>query len=678
MLGVVFGTVAMEVLVVRRSWLIGHGHGSVRGTGSIALLAALVLVVVWGIVGAPATSARSAGTTAATGADAKVAMIMDASSSMLQPDEGGTRLDVAKRASTELVDSLPDTARVGMIAYGTTVSDAPENHERGCEDIRTLAPVGQVDKDRLRGEIEGLEARGYTPIGNSLRAAADELDDDASERSIVLVSDGIDTCAPPPPCEVAAELADEGIGLAVHVVGFRADDATRQELECIADTTGGTYRQADDAQSLTDSMQFLTQRAIVGYETKGTDFEFADTPEDALHVGEGLYQTTVETDVGRLNDRPKQYVRVAVPEGHIARVALTPIPQIDLGAGQGGQSLDTYLSAENDSDSNCRSSTSSAHTGGGGWSAPESSVIRIGEEKATDCDDSAWAVAAQIGTSEGGRVEEVPVEMSVQFEPLAPDDESARWPAGDTGSSDDPRPVAVESPQPVAGGNSFNNAVEITEGAFSDAIVPGEFRYYRVPVEWGQRPVATIRTGPSVREELDNLHFDLYGPMRHDIAGHWVSTYEDVGELTIAADRPINFRNREANQGGTERALAGEHYLAVSMNVSGDGPSGVEQPFEFAVRMDGQPADGPDWEPVNEPGPEPSPTPPSGQESGPSGGDEPGRDGTGAGEADTGQVAMDDDDSISPTVWVLLGAGVLVLVAVVGGLWALTRGGSRR
>src|SRR5699024_7229964 len=135
----------------------------------------------------------------------EVAIIMDASSSMLEPDEDGTRLDVAKRAAGELIDQLPDTARVGMLAYGTELTDAPENHADGCEDIRTLAPVGPVDTDQLRDEVDGLKARGYTPIGNALRAAADELSPDASERSIVLVSDGIDTCAPPPVCEVAEE-----------------------------------------------------------------------------------------------------------------------------------------------------------------------------------------------------------------------------------------------------------------------------------------------------------------------------------------------------------------------------------------------------------------------------------------------------------------------------------------
>ena len=120
----------------------------------------------------------------------------------------------------------------------------------------------------------------------------------ASERSIVLVSDGIDTCAPPPPCEVAAELSDEGVGLAVRVVGFRADEATRAELECIAGATGGTYRQADDAAALTESLQFLAQRAIVEYETTGTEFEFADTPAAPAQAPESMESGVRTTSVG--------------------------------------------------------------------------------------------------------------------------------------------------------------------------------------------------------------------------------------------------------------------------------------------------------------------------------------------------------------------------------------------
>lgn len=618
----------------------------------------------------PAESAAGSAGGGEGAADAEVSIIMDASSSMLQPDEGGTRLDVAKQASIELVDSLPDTARVGMIAYGTEVTDAPENHAEGCQDIRTLAPVGQVDKDLLRSEISGLEATGYTPIGNALRAAADELSPDASERSIVLVSDGIDTCAPPPPCEVAEELADEGIGLAVHVVGFRADEATRAELECISSATGGTYRQADDAQSLADSLKFLTQRAIVGYETTGTDFEFSDTAEDAMYVGQGLYQTTVETTPGGATSAPDNHIRVAVPEGHTAHVAITPIPEIDLGDPGGGQGVVTYVEAENDSSHRCSRSRDSSSTSGGGFEAPESAVIAINRQVEPDCDDSAWVVLAQFGSSSGDQVQELRVEMSVQFEPL-PGEESATWPAGDTGSAPDADPVALAGAQPVSGGNSFNNAAEVSEGAFTDSVVPGEFRYYSFPVEWGQRPVVTIRTGPSVREAADTIHFDMFSPVRQGVAGDWTPFYDTVEEATFALDRPVLYRNREANQGGQDRALAGRHYLAVSLNVTGSGPLGVDQPFEFAIRMDGDPAEGPVWEPVNEPGPEPSAEPISGEAAAPSG------EGTAQDDNDDDDADLavaDEDGAMSSTVWLVLGGAVLLLVVVSGGLWMALRG----
>ena len=647
-------------------------HGRDRTSGAVSAVAsAIVTMMIGAVVTISPFATAQPGEPGGGAADAELAIIMDASSSMLQPDEGGTRLDVAKRASIELVDSLPETARVGMIAYGTQVTDAPENHAAGCEDIRTLAPVGPVDKDRLRGEIDGLEAQGYTPIGNALRAAADELSTDAAERSIVLVSDGIDTCAPPPPCEVAAELADEGVGLAVHVVGFRADEATRDELECIAGATGGTYRQADDASALTESLQFLAQRAIVGYETAGTEFEFADAPEDALYVGQGLYRTTVESSAGvSLGESQERYIRLAVPEGHRAWVALTPLPGIDLNVLGGGQGVNARLSAENASAGDCDSSRDISQTSGGGFEPPESAVISVGGQGPGDeCDGSQWVVAAQVLTSSRGHVEDVEMEMSVQFEPM-PGNESGTWPAGDHGGAADATPVDTSAPQPVAGGNSFGNAAEIAEGAFTDAIVPGEFRYYRFPVAWGQRPVVTVRTGPSVREATDTIYATVYGPVRHKVAGGHESFYDDPAEQTIAADRPVNFHNRDANVGGRSRAIAGEHYLAVSMNVAGSGPLGVEQPFEIGVRLDGRPGSGPEWVPVNEPGPTPSSTPIADVEG-------PSADTVDDGQSDGGQVddlaVAEDDGGMSTTVWMVLGGAVLLLIAAVAGLWALTR-----
>ncbi|MFF8835603.1 hypothetical protein [Streptomyces sp. NPDC015130] len=65
--------------------------------------------------------------------------------------------------------------------------------------------------------VAGFKAVGFTPIGVSLREAAKDLGT-RGKRRVVLVSDGDDTCAPPPPGEVARELKAQGIDLAVDVV----------------------------------------------------------------------------------------------------------------------------------------------------------------------------------------------------------------------------------------------------------------------------------------------------------------------------------------------------------------------------------------------------------------------------------------------------------------------------
>ncbi|ART20615.1 hypothetical protein CBE89_03200 [Corynebacterium striatum] len=58
-------------------------------------------------------------------------------------------------------------------------------------------------------------------MGGALRHAADELVTEG-KRTIVLVSDGIDTCVPPRVCDVTKELADTGVGLTIHTVGMRS------------------------------------------------------------------------------------------------------------------------------------------------------------------------------------------------------------------------------------------------------------------------------------------------------------------------------------------------------------------------------------------------------------------------------------------------------------------------
>lgn len=171
-------------------------------------------------------------------------IVIDASGSMATEDAPGQRLEAAKAAVTEVVTLLPWGHEVGLVVYGSSTGPSDAEQVAGCEDVvvaREVAPRGQRD---VAGVLAQLQPSGFTPIGASLRAAADLLPK-TGPRQIVVVSDGADTCAPdglgPDPCVAAEELHSADADLTVSTIGFRteADPAAAAQLDCIATAGGG-------------------------------------------------------------------------------------------------------------------------------------------------------------------------------------------------------------------------------------------------------------------------------------------------------------------------------------------------------------------------------------------------------------------------------------------------------
>ncbi|MDK8879031.1 VWA domain-containing protein [Corynebacterium sp. MSK008] len=538
-------------------------------------------------------------------ADAKAVLILDASYSMVEEDAEGPRIDAAKKATHELVEFLPPTAKMGLIAYGAQESNAPDNREKGCKDIQSLVPIGKVDKQKFGAAIDGLTPKGYTPMGNALRKAAEQLGSDG-ERSIILVSDGIDTCAPPEVCDVAKELAGDGVDLAIHTVGFKADEEARAELECIAEAGGGQFLEAADASSLAESLKFLAQRGVEKYQTGGTEFEFSENPEDAKWLGEGQYRTTVTPDRGTAKDR---YFRISVPPRHNARMVFTPVWQTE-GMWEDGHLKIDPVEVTNEGDAECGwfPVTHTAYVSAGpeyGIDSADASAER-NEESDMECDMSDILVQTQISDVEGVDTGDIALEVSVFYEPIPSDEQKTAWSDGKIIKAGDYLgEMPIENPKPISGGTGFNNAVEITEGTYSDNIVPGEFRFFKIPVAYGQRPVMNVRTPASVAGNADSLGYGIYDPMRNEVAGFRMNFFQDGAESGPETLGQYVWH-------GTNTPYQGEYYVWFGMGWVHEGYdiAGVEQPFEFEVVMDGEPVNGgPDWSPTHEDGPEPSDEP---------------------------------------------------------------------
>lgn len=169
-----------------------------------------------------------------------IVIILDASGSMWGQVGGGTKIAIAKKTLTELIINLPDNVAAGLVAYG--------HRKKGdCQDVEEIVPLAPVDRKRLTQAVKALTPKGMTPITESLRKTAQGLRGVEQETTILLVSDGKETCEGDP-CSLVTTLKESGIKFVVDVIGFDVTDAERQQLECIAKNSGGVYYSAQNAE----------------------------------------------------------------------------------------------------------------------------------------------------------------------------------------------------------------------------------------------------------------------------------------------------------------------------------------------------------------------------------------------------------------------------------------------
>jgi hypothetical protein len=162
-----------------------------------------------------------------------ILMVVDTSGSM-----AGSRIEQARNAHTASIDALSTEDSAGLRRYSGSCGDGGQ----------LLVAPGRDNRPELRSAVAGLSAGGGTPTPDALRAAAGDFPSDATERILILISDGESTCGDP--CPIAADLNSQGVSFKAFTVGFQATDQAEDELACIARVTGGEYFSANDTASL--------------------------------------------------------------------------------------------------------------------------------------------------------------------------------------------------------------------------------------------------------------------------------------------------------------------------------------------------------------------------------------------------------------------------------------------
>lgn len=545
----------------------------------------------------------------------KVVLVLDASGSMNEPDpSGASKLEAAKKALTGALDSLPEDAHVGLRVYGATV-DGPGKTPAECSDSQLVHPITPLDKAGLSAAIQGFKAVGETPIAYSLLEAAKDLGSDG-KRHIILVSDGEERCVPDP-CVAIKDITDAGIGLQIDTVGFGVGDKAREQLTCIADEGGGTYYDANDADTLTSTLTRLSTRTARPFTVQGTPVEGTTTPEAAPVLEVGQYVDTVASST---QGETAKYYRIKrfQPDSTIRVNMLGRMPHATFQTGYNRGSWEWTLSTPDGVECSAR--------GTFGDDTEKVGVVATGTVVALPLDprtqqptDKAVACAEadefiyEVTRSKGSTAVATDVEIRVIEETPVVNVESL--PDGvatvPIDNSDELTSPASGTPVSVVGGTSFNDALAVEPGTFTTEVVPGELVFFKTRIDWGQEaifavdgpdpsfaPLQELRGANSLSvpgnvyapdfSQMDSQEF-IRSAMYRKVEGKIVlSGRPDINQVP-----PVRFRNRWDSprmnfKSSSGFSMAGDYYFAVGVGDNVKALRGVPIPIRFSIAVTGE------------------------------------------------------------------------------------------
>ncbi|HOP21726.1 MAG TPA: VWA domain-containing protein [Gammaproteobacteria bacterium] len=261
-----------------------------------------------------------------------ILFIYDASGSMWGQIDGKSKKEIASEVLSNIVDSLPENQNIGLVAYG-------HRNKGNCDDIEYIADIANEDKTRVINAIKSINPLGKTPLARSATLVIDSLKVNSTKATIILVTDGIESCDGNI-CDVVTKAQSDGIDFKMHIVGFGLKEDEKQQLICAAEASNGNYYDAENAAGLNDVLIDATKLTVdepdgnfsIYAEKNGEPVDAWIKPKDAVtkkdlegsrtyrrkgwvYLPPGKYDIEVKPLEG--SDIPAKYISVEIKEGEV-------------------------------------------------------------------------------------------------------------------------------------------------------------------------------------------------------------------------------------------------------------------------------------------------------------------------------------------------------------------------
>ena len=183
----------------------------------------------------------------------RILFIFDCSQSMFGRWQSDTKINIAQKLLSNMLDSLKDVKNLELAfrVYGHQKNFPPQD----CDDSKLEVPFSKNNYKKIEHKLKSLVPRGTTPIAFSLEKSADDFPPCKDCRNIViLITDGLEECGGDP-CAVSQMLQKKGIILKPFIIGIGKN--FKESFDCV-----GTYFDATSEIEFNKALNVVISQAL--------------------------------------------------------------------------------------------------------------------------------------------------------------------------------------------------------------------------------------------------------------------------------------------------------------------------------------------------------------------------------------------------------------------------------
>jgi hypothetical protein len=164
-----------------------------------------------------------------------VGLIFDSSNSMWRQVDGEAKVSILRSSLATGFSNWSGKMEMSVMTYG-------QQQDESCASVDSLLPLQTLSAEKFTQAVRQTHpGKGATPLALAIETAADAIKAARHPASVVLITDGLDTCRADP-CATAAALKKKAPGLSIHVIAFDAKSRDQLAgLSCMAKETGGVF-----------------------------------------------------------------------------------------------------------------------------------------------------------------------------------------------------------------------------------------------------------------------------------------------------------------------------------------------------------------------------------------------------------------------------------------------------